>query len=46
MLLLGILKTIRALAHEDLDGSARADFDRESRRLVRLYLEDAAGGDA
>lgn len=45
MLLLGILKTVRALAHEDLDGDARAALVRESRRLVRLYLEDAAAAE-
>ncbi len=39
-LLQHVLKTERALIHDSRTAAERAALDRESRRLVRLYLED------
>jgi AcrR family transcriptional regulator len=40
MLVLQMLKTIRAINQNERAAPERAALDRESRRLVRLYLED------
>ncbi len=39
-LLLNVLKAVRALDQDERVSGERAALDRESRRLVRLYLED------
>ena len=41
-LILQVLKTIRALGQETRSAPEKAALDRESRRLVRLYLEGVA----